>query len=250
METTASRPDPALATGEAPEEAAVRTLGLYLRLDDRAILSDICLRIPPGRTVALLGANGAGKSTLLRVLATLLAPTKGRLELFGQAGAAGAVRARSRIGLIMHSPMLYRDLTAKENLVFFGRLYGVAGPGQRASRMLRLVGMDHRADDAVKTLSRGMTQRVAIARALMHDPDLLLADEPFNGLDAPSAEVLEALLGRLRESGKTVILANHDIRQSLSLADTVLVLRQGRVALHAPVGRLSAEAVLEELTGP
>ncbi|MHC4717292.1 MAG: ATP-binding cassette domain-containing protein, partial [Planctomycetota bacterium] len=174
METTAAEPDPALATDEAPQEAIVRSSGLFLRLDDRPILSDISLSVPPGRTMALLGANGAGKSTLLHVLATLLAPTRGRLELFGQVGAA---RARSRIGLITHQPVLYRDLTARENLLFFGRLYGITDPQERASRMLRLVGMGHRADDAVKTLSRGMTQRVSIARALMHDPDLLLADE-------------------------------------------------------------------------
>jgi len=230
--------------------SVVAAAGVCLTLDDRHILQDIELEVPAGGTVALLGANGAGKSTLLKVLATLLRPSAGRLRLFGGDVGPHAAKLRSRIGLISHQPMLYRDLSVLENLVFFGRLYGVPGPRERAEALLEHVGMAHRADDAVKTLSRGLTQRAAIARALMHDPDLLLADEPFDGLDAGSAAALEALLTRLRAGGKTLILSNHDIRQALALTDRTVVLRRGRVVLDRPSRELTPDAVLKEIVGP
>ena len=145
--------------------------------------------------------------------------------------------------------MLYRDLSARENLVFFGQIYDVADATGRADQMLELVGLSYRADDVVKKLSRGMTQRISIARALMHDPDLLLADEPFDGLDAPSTDVMETLLGQLREAGKTVMLVNHNVPQSLRLADAVIVLRLGRVALAGPADESGQDAVLKEMAG-
>lgn len=250
MGTTVARPDPKEApTPARPPDAAVWSSGLSLRLDDREILSNICLNVPRGQTVAILGANGAGKSTLLRVLALLAPRSAGELELFGQAVTPGATGIRLRIGVIAHQPMLYCDLSARENLLFFGQLYDVADAKGRSDEMLELVGLSHRADDAVKKLSRGMTQRVSIARALMHNPDLLLADEPFDGLDAPSVGVMETLLGRLSEAGKTVMLVNHNVPQSLRLADTVIVLRQGRVALTGPADESGQEAVLKEMAG-
>jgi heme exporter protein A len=228
---------------------AVRTVGLCLRLDDRPILNDVNLNVPTGQTVALLGANGAGKSTLLKVLATFMPPSSGTLELFGSKIGANAGAIRSQIGIISHQPMLYRDLSAMENLIFFGRLYDVADARSRATEMLALVGLSNRADDAVKTLSRGMIQRVSIARALMHDPDLLLADEPFDGLDVPSANALEAFLARLQAQGKTVVIANHDIAQSLRLADSVFVLHRGRRVLEAQAGEIQVADVVKEMTG-
>jgi len=199
--------------------------------------------------MALLGANGAGKSTLLKVLATFMPPSSGTLELFGSKIGVNAGAIRSQIGIISHQPMLYRDLSAIENLVFFGRLYDVANARDRAEEMLRLVGLSNRADDAVKTLSRGMIQRVSIARALMHDPDLLLADEPFDGLDVPSANALEAFLGRLQAQGKTVVIANHDIAQTLRLADTVFVLHRGERVLEARADDIEVADVVREMTG-
>ena len=241
------------AAGPAASEAAghscaVHADALTLRLDDRTILKNIDLRLASGGALALLGANGAGKSTLLKVLAMLLHPTSGTLRLFGQPAGPLAGGLRRRLGVIAHQPMLYRDLTLTENLVFFGKLYGRSDAHARAQELLQRVGMLDRADDAVKTLSRGMTQRVAIARALMHDPDLLLADEPFDGLDAPSVRTTETLLRDLRDQGKTLILSNHDVRQSLELADEVVVLRRGMVVLHAPAAQLTVEAVLAEMT--
>ena len=221
--------------------------GLSLAIDRHVILREISVEIPAGQTVALMGANGAGKTMLLRVLSTLLRPSAGGLTLFGSEVKPGAGEIRSRIGIVAHQSMLYRDLSARENLEFFGRLYEVPRPTVRADRMLEVVGLTRRAGDAVKTLSRGMTQRVAIARALMHDPDLLLADEPFDGLDAVSVTALEALLRRLRSEGKTTILSNHDISQTLKIVDRAVILRRGQVALDRPAEDLTAGAVLEEI---
>lgn len=228
-------------------ESVVAAAELCLSIDETPILQDVSFEIPRGASVALLGANGAGKSSLLRVFATLTPPSGGRLELFGQAVRDHAAAVRARTGVIAHQPMLYRDLTVRENLEFFARLYGVAAPARRAVEMLELVGLAHRADQAVKALSRGMTHRVAIARSLVHGPDLLLADEPFDGLDVPSVGALQTVLTHLHEEGGTLIVANHDIAQSLALADRVVVLRCGRVVVDAPAGGLTAADVLAEV---
>lgn len=229
-------------------DSAVQAIGLGKSFDRRRVLEQINLRIPPGAFLALLGANGAGKSTLLRILATLIPPTDGQLLLFGQSVRTDLVALRAKIGMIGHQPILYRDLSVWENLLFFGKLYEVANVNDRAGQLLESVGLADRAHDAVKTLSRGMTQRVAIARALMHEPALLLADEPFAGLDAPSTRSLELLLEQLHGEGKTIILVNHDIEQSLRLARQAVVLRRGRIVIAAPTSQLDAEAVLAEVT--
>jgi len=213
---------------------AVLCHALDKSLDDRPILRGINLTIAAGEFVAILGNNGAGKTTLLKMLATLSAPSAGELRLFGQPMPRYAAAARARLGLIGHQAMLYRDLTARENLLFFGRMYGVKNIRDRADELLKLVGMSARADDAVKTFSRGMTQRVSIARALVHDPDILLADEPFAGLDVAGTDAVERLLLAQHQAGKTVILVNHDVGQSLRLAQRVLLLRGGRLAVDQP----------------
>jgi ABC-type multidrug transport system ATPase subunit len=208
------------------------------------------LAVRDGEFVALLGANGAGKSTLLKILATLMPPSAGQLHLFGQSVASDTAAARGRIGLIGHQAMLYRDLSAMENLVFFGKLYGVRDAAGRARQLLADVGLADRAGDPVKAFSRGMTQRVAIARALMHNPELLLADEPFAGLDAPSTAALERLLAQLHRDGRTIVLVNHDITQSLKLAGRAVVLRQGQVIEDRPSDQLDPAFVLEQVGGP
>jgi heme exporter protein A len=231
----------------ARSSSAVRAIDLSKVIDDRLILHEVNLDIPQGRFAVILGANGAGKSTLLKTLAMLTRPTSGHLHLFGQNVQGDAAQLRSRIGLIGHQSMLYRELSARDNLMFFGRLYGVPDPGDRATRLLALVGLADRADDPIKTFSRGMTQRAAIARALVHEPDLLLADEPFAGLDAPSVQTLEALLGRLHTSGKTIILAHHDVEQSLRMAQQAIVLRQGRVVVDRCARQLDSSTAVREM---
>jgi heme exporter protein A len=234
--------------GEAT--TAVQVTGLGKTIDDKVILSDITFEIPSGQYVALLGANGAGKSTLLKILATLIPATRGELALFGEVLKRAAAGLRARLGLIGHSAMLYRDLSARENLIFYGRLYDLPDPARRAAAMLDAVDLASRADDPVKTFSRGMAQRLSIARALMHDPDVLLADEPFAGLDAPSGRVLEQTLAQLHADGKTLILASHDIGQSLSMAQRAIVLRQGRLVMDERTAQLDPEAVLAKVIGP
>jgi heme exporter protein A len=235
---------------EAPATTAnlaVRTVGLRKSIDERTILRGVDLQIESGTFAAILGANGAGKSTLLRIIATLSAPTAGELFLFGQTPKSNAPALRARIGLIADQSMLYRELTARENLEFFAKLYGLKNPEKRAARALEGIGMAQRANDPVKSFSRGMTQRVAIARALIHDPELILADEPFAGLDAPSILSLEQLFTDLCDAGKTVIMVNHDIEQTLRIAHRAIVLREGRVSVDQPVGRLYAQEVLSEV---
>jgi heme exporter protein A len=230
-------------------QLAVRIAHLSKYIDDRPVLRDIDLEIRDGEFVALLGSNGAGKTTLLKVLASLTHATEGTVELFGQPVTRTNLNLRRRIGLVGHQSMLYQDLSARENLEFFARLYGLSDRQRHIARMLEMIGLSHRADDPIKAFSRGMTQRVAIARALLHGPDLILADEPFAGLDAPSAGALEDLLVKLNCAGRTIILVNHDIRQSLEIADRVVALRQGRIALDQPTRQLKIDHVLEAVVG-
>jgi len=228
---------------------AVRAENLVKTLDERPVLNQIDLSIAAGEYVVILGINGAGKTTLLKILSTLMPPTSGGLQLFGLSVPKQAARARARLGMIGHQSMLYRDLTARENLELFARLYGVRSPRQRAEELLKTVGMIDRADDAVKTFSRGMSQRVSIARALVHEPDLVLADEPFAGLDVPGSAAVERLLEDLHIAGKTIVMVNHDVGQSLRLAQRVVVLSGGMVAIDQPARITDAPTILAELGG-
>jgi heme exporter protein A len=239
---TAAADEPAAAAA-----APARCEAVDVRLGDRPILRQISLAVKPRTILALLGANGAGKSTLISALATLVPISGGGLYLFGQRVGRNAAALRARIGMIGHQPMLYRDLTARENLRFFGDLYGVASRDARADELLDRVRLLDRADDPVKTFSRGMTQRLAIARALMHGPELLLADEPFSGLDVPSSDALDALLRGLRDEGKAIVLAHHDLEHALRCADEVAVLRRGRLVLHRPVNEVTPRQVRAEV---
>lgn len=251
IQTQETRPAPieAGAAGASEAAVAIRAEGLGREIDGRAILRNITLTVGRGEFVTLLGANGAGKSTLLKILAMLLPATSGHLDLFGERCGLESAKLRARIGLIGHGAMLYRDLSPLENLIFFGRLYGVREPAKRAAELLAWLELSHRAKDPVKTFSRGMLQRVAIARALMHEPELLLADEPFAGLDAPSMDALARMLTTLHREGRTIVLTNHDIAQSIGLAHRAVVLRRGQVVLDEPAASLSTAAVLSAIAG-
>ncbi len=245
MTAAATHPQAVSAAQAIP---AVEVVALGKAIDDRSILHDINLSIDPGEFVALVGANGAGKSTLLKMLATLTPPTSGVIRLFGRSTREGA-SVRARLGMIAHQSMLYRDLTARENLVLFARLHGVKDPKARAQLLLNAVGLAGRADDPVGAFSRGMVQRVSIARAIVHDPDLLLADEPYAGLDAPSTAAVDELLTMLHRRGRTIVLVNHDIAQSLRLAQRVIVLRGGKIVADKPTRATDAAQVLAEVRG-
>jgi heme exporter protein A len=239
---------PANAARNEPPSAVIEARRLSKSIDDRAILRDLNFAICPGELVGILGANGAGKTTLLRILAGLIAPTSGEVRLFGKELQNTASAVRGRIGMIGHQAMLYRDLSVKENLEFFARLYGLKEPAERASEMLERAGLLARENDPVKALSRGMVQRIAIARALLHEPQILLSDEPFAGLDAPSSRGVERLFAALTDSGRTVVLVNHDIEQTLRVAQRVIVLRGGSIIIDEPTHRLYPEEVLAEVS--
>jgi heme exporter protein A len=218
---------------------AIALEGLERRFGDRPVLRGIALRVAEGETLAVFGSNGAGKTTLLRVLATLLRPHAGSAQVLGAALPDEAWKARGRVGFLGHESLLYPDLSARDNLLFHARLHGIAA--RRVDELLTAVGMDSRARDPVRELSRGMVQRVSAARAVLHDPPLLLLDEPRAGLDPAAAERLEPLIGR--GSGRTRVVVTHDAERGLREADAVLGLRDGRAVVTGAVGSVDAGAL-------
>jgi len=204
--------------------------GVGRRYGEREALSDISLSLPAGQTLVVFGPNGAGKTTLLRVLATLLRPHAGEVRVLGRELPAQGWAVRGRIGLLGHEPLLYRELSASENLRFHARLHGV-GP-ERVDELLAVVGMDGRAREPMKTLSRGMVQRVAVARAVLHEPELLLLDEPYANLDPAAREQVEGLIGK--GSRRTRVICSHDPGGGIAEADVVLGLREGRQMMLKP----------------
>jgi ABC-type multidrug transport system ATPase subunit len=207
----------------APPEPALDLRDLGRAYGERVALAGVTLTLPRGATLAVFGANGAGKTTLLRVLATLLRPHAGEVRVLGRDLPGEGWAVRGRVGLLAHEPLLYRDLSARENLRFHARLHGM--PDARVEALLEAVGMARRADEPVHTLSRGMAQRVAICRAVLHEPELLLLDEPLANLDPGAASAVSPLLG----DGSRVLIS-HDVELGLAEADLVLGLRAGRVA--------------------
>jgi len=208
----------------AAAAAAIELRDLGRAYGERVALSGVTLEVPAGSTLAVFGANGAGKTTLLRILATLLRPHRGEARVLGHALPEQGWAVRGRVGLLGHEPLLYRDLSGRENLRYHARLHGVGE--QRVEAVLGEVGMERRADDPVRELSRGMLQRLAVARAVLHEPPLLLLDEPRANLDPAAAELLEPLIGRA--SGRTRVLVSHDVQGALAEADAVLRLKRGR----------------------
>lgn len=181
----------------------------------------ISFTLDPGEFVVLFGPNGAGKTTLLRMLAGSLRPTHGAIRFAGADG--GSDDWRARIGVLSHQTYLYGQLTARENLRFYGRLYGLEDAAARIVELLEDVELIDRADDLVRTYSRGMQQRLALARTLLHDPELVLLDEPYTGLDPHAARMLRGVLGRLRDGRRTVFMVTHNLAEGLEMADRVIV---------------------------
>jgi heme exporter protein A len=220
---------------------AIELDGLVRNFGDRTALAGVTLRLGDGQTLAVLGANGAGKTTLLRVLATLLRPHSGGARVLGSELPEQSWRVRGRVGYVGHEPLLYRDLTGRENLRFHARLHDL--PEARVDEVLHAVGMQARSDDPVRDLSRGMVQRLAAARAVLHDPPLLLLDEPRAGLDPGAAELLEPVIGRA--SGRTRVVVTHDSSAALADCDLALGLRAGRQAFLSPPGEVGRETLRE-----
>jgi heme exporter protein A len=215
--------------------------GLTRNYGERAALDGVTLTLSAGQTLVVFGPNGAGKTTLLRVLATLLRPHSGTVTVLGTKLPDDAWQVRGRIGLLGHEPLLYRELSARENLRYHARLHNVAE--EHVEEQLQAVSMSSRADDPVRTLSRGMVQRVAVARATLHNPELLLLDEPYANLDPAAIELVEPLIGAA--SGCTRVVSSHDPGRGLAEADLVLGLRGGRVSMLADAAAVNPDAVAE-----
>jgi heme exporter protein A len=226
-----------MATDADAPAVALRELGRAY--GERVALAGVTLELPRGATLAVFGANGAGKTTLLRVLATLLRPHAGSATVLGRELPRDGWAVRGRVGLLAHEPLLYRDLSARENLRFHARLHGV--DDARAEELLDAVGMARRADEPIRALSRGMTQRVAICRAVLHRPELLLLDEPLANLDPGAAAGVAPLIGR--QTGAARVLISHDVELGLAEADVVLGLRAGRPEIVAAASDVGTDAV-------
>ncbi|RMF76826.1 MAG: heme ABC exporter ATP-binding protein CcmA [Chloroflexi bacterium] len=231
MLTPPPNPLPIHREGESSEHALIETRDLVKAYGLLPVLRKINVQIQRGEFVALLGPNGSGKSTLLRQLAGLSKPTAGQILVGGWSLPDEADAVRAQIGLVSHKPLLYENLTARENLRFFAKLYGLAGDEreQRIDSLLKQVGLYKRGFDLVRTYSRGMLQRLSIARALLHEPDVLLFDEPYTGLDQDAATVLDDLLITAHESGRTIVMATHQLERARRLASRVVILSRGGV---------------------
>ena len=205
----------------------------------RPVLRGVDLEVPAGQAVALFGPNGAGKTTLIRIIAGLSKLTAGRVELGGQDVQRAGDGLRRYIGVVSHSPLVYDSLTAEENLRFFGRIYDVPALDARIQLVLEQVGLAGRRKDVVRTFSRGMVQRLAIARAILHNPPILLLDEPDTGLDQQAADMLRGLLVDLGSGDRTVLLTTHNLERGIEWADRALILTRGRIGYDAATAALT-----------
>jgi heme exporter protein A len=202
---------------------------LVKRYGLNSVLRRVDLHVRAAEFVGLVGPNGAGKTTLLRIVATLLKSTSGTVTIGGWPLPQHAAHVRHHIGLVSHQALLYGDLTAAENLGFFARLYQLDGAEERINRALATVGLAARRFDPVRTFSRGMVQRLTIARATLHEPDVLLLDEPYTGLDQDAAHMLDDLLLQEKARGRTILMITHDLVRGLNLCDRIVILNRGKI---------------------
>jgi heme exporter protein A len=210
----------------------IKIEGLVKNYGNNLVLRGANLHVRPGEFVTLVGANGAGKTTLLRIVATLLRANGGEVSIGGWPLPSHAGKVRQHIGLVSHHALLYGDLTAAENLAFYARLYRLDGRDARVSQALRTVGLAARQRDPVRSFSRGMVQRLTIARATLHEPEVLLLDEPYTGLDQEATQLLDSLLRQEAARGRTILMITHDLARGLNLCDRIAILNRGKIALE------------------
>jgi heme exporter protein A len=203
---------------------------LVKRFGMKTVLRGLDFDAQPGEFVALLGPNGAGKTTFLRILASLSRPSLGDVRVSGYQLPKEAAQVRARLGVVSHLPLLYGDLTAEENLRFYARMYNISNYELRIIEVLEMVGLENRRKDLVRTFSRGMQQRLAIGRAVLHDPDVILFDEPYTGLDQDASSMLDGVLKTVAAQGRTVVMTSHDLARAEELATRFDVLSRGVIA--------------------
>ena len=208
---------------------------LVKRFGLKTILRGLDFSVEPGEFVALLGPNGAGKTTFLRILASLSRPSMGEVMIAGYTLPNEAAQVRARLGVVSHMPLLYPDLTAEENLQFYARMYGISNFALplRVTEVLEMVGLENRRKDLVGAFSRGMQQRLAIGRAILHDPEVVLFDEPYTGLDQDASEMLDEVLRSVAAKGRTVVMTSHDLARAEDLATRFDILSRGVITASA-----------------
>ncbi len=211
----------------------IKVRKLVKRFGLKTVLKGMDFEVEQGEFVGLLGPNGAGKTTFLRILSSLSRPSLGDVRIAGYRLPHQATAVRRRLGVLSHQPLLYGDLTAEENLRFYGKMYAVENPDSRIDEVLRLVDLAHRRNDLVRTYSRGMQQRLAIARSVLHDPDILLLDEPYTGLDQDACAMLDEVLQEIAVQGRTIVMTSHDLARVADLASRFDVLSRGKIVSSA-----------------
>lgn len=211
----------------------IETKKLVKRFGLKVVLRGVDFSVQPGEFVALLGPNGAGKTTFLRILASLSRPSLGEVTVANHKLPDEAAKVRAKLGVVSHLPLLYPDLTAEENLLFYARMYGIEEQENRITEVLDMVGLEHRRKDLVSTFSRGMQQRLAIGRAVVHDPEVMLFDEPYTGLDQDASEMLDDVLRSVAAKGRTVVMTSHDLARAEDLATRFDILSRGVIVASA-----------------
>ncbi len=207
----------------------IETKGLIKTIGDKMILRGINLSIKKGETVAILGPNGAGKSTVLKILGGLIKASSGEVKVNGLDLKKDSYDVKRKIGFLAHNSFLYDHLTPLENLKFFGKLYGVENVEERAKQLIDEVGLSFFTHDPVRSFSRGMMQRIAIARAIIHQPEILLFDEPHTGLDQQAIKLLNDVILRMKEEGSTILMVTHDFQQAIETCDRFIIIKNGKV---------------------
>jgi heme exporter protein A len=222
----------------------IKVRKLVKRFGLKTVLHGLDFEVEEGEFVALLGPNGAGKTTFMRVLASLTRPTFGDVRIAGYNLPSQASAVRSRLGIVSHLPLLYGDLTAEENLRFYGRMYGLHDNETRITEVLDIVGLQARRRDLVRTYSRGMQQRLAIGRAVLHDPEVILFDEPHTGLDQDACTMLDDVLREVTASGRTVVMTSHDLIRVGDLASRFDVISRGVIVASGSKREISQDGLL------
>ena len=221
---------------------------LVKRFGPKTVLRGLDFQVESGEFVALLGPNGAGKTTFLRILASLSRPLTGTVRIAGFPLPQQSSAVRQRLGVVSHLPLLYGDLTANENLRFYGRMYSVSNLEDRINAVLEMVGLSHRRRDLVRTYSRGMQQRLAIGRAVLHNPEVMLLDEPHTGLDQDACVMLDTVLQEVAARGRTVVMTSHDLARASALASRFDVLSRGQIVASVQQHEMGADNLLDVYT--
>lgn len=222
----------------------IEVRNLVKRFGLKTILKGLEFEAQPGEFIGLLGPNGAGKTTFLRILSSLSRPNLGLVKVAGYRLPQQAAYVRSRLGVLSHQPLLYGDLTAAENLRFYSRMYGVENYAERRDEVLELVDLTKRRNDLVRTFSRGMQQRLSIARAVLHDPVILLLDEPYTGLDQDASAMLDGVLKQIAAQGRTVVMTSHDLARAADLGTRFDVLSRGKIVASASRDEIPQDGLL------